>query len=79
MSLPASILALPKWHFSFGSCMILRQYTLFKKGVVLDIDTCEHGDSLKSQHLIQLDHGNLDFKFEQENFEKFKFLTFFIK
>ena len=53
--------------------------TLFKNGIVLDIDTCEHGDSLEGQHLVQLDHGNLDFKFERGNFEKFKFLTFFIK
>ena len=53
--------------------------TLFKNGLVLDIDTWEHRDSLESQHLIQLDHGSLDLKFERDNFEKFKILTFFIK
>ena len=37
--------------------------TLFKMGGVLDIDTCEHGDSPEGQHLIQLDHGKLDLKF----------------
>ena len=27
--------------------IFMREYTLFKKGFVLDIDTCEHGDSLE--------------------------------
>ena len=48
-------------------------------GIVLGIEICEHGGSLEGKHLILLNRGKLDFKFERGNFEKLEFLAFFIK
>ena len=53
--------------------------TVVKMETILGIEICEHGGSLEGKHLILLDHGNLDFKFERAIFEIFQFLTFFIK
>ena len=52
---------------------------MVKKATILDIEICEHGDSLGGKLLMLSDHGNLDFKFERGSFEKLRFLIFFIK
>ena len=53
--------------------------TVVKMGIILGIEICEHGGSLEGKHLMLLDHGKSDFKFERGNFEKLEFLAFFIK
>ena len=40
-----------------------------KKATVMDFVTCEHGSSLGSKDLVQIDHASMDFKFERGIFE----------
>ena len=58
--------------------MVVCLDTVVKMGIILGIEICEHGGRLGGKHLILLDHGKLDFKFERGNFEKspnFEFFT----
>ena len=42
---------------------------MVKKGTIIDFVTCEHGSSLGSKDLVQIDHASLDFEFERGIFE----------